>query len=169
MIINKAKKEELVSNIRQNLDKAKGVFVTNLVGIEANKAVQIRKEVREAGGVVMISRNTLFARASQGTPYEKILSGLKGSTAVAFAFEDPVMVAKVLFDASKENEVIHLNSGFLGDKELSKAEVATLAKLPSRNQMLATLLATFNAPVSAFVRVLDSIRKKKEEGGSASA
>ena len=94
------------------------------------------------------------------------MTGLKGINAVAFAFEDAPAVAKAIFDANKENDVVTLGAGYLDQKPLTDQEVTALAKLPSREQMLATLLATFNAPVSAFVRTMDSIKRQKEEGGA---
>jgi large subunit ribosomal protein L10 len=73
-------------------------------------------------------------------------------------------VAKAIYEASKEfEEIINLQGGFLGDKELSKQEVIELAKLPSREEMLGTLLATFNAPVSAFARLMNSIKDECEK------
>lgn len=158
----KADKEIAIKKVKEIIAKSEALFVTNLVGIQANEAVKVRKGVRDANGYLLITRNTLFEHAAKGTFAEKILVNLKGSTAVAFAYKDAPAVAKVLFDASKENELITLKGGMLDGKVLTSAQVTELAKLPSRDQMLATLLATFNAPISAFVRVLDAINKKQE-------
>ncbi|MFZ4712773.1 MAG: 50S ribosomal protein L10 [Bacteriovoracaceae bacterium] len=158
----KTDKEEAIKKVKENLEKSQAVFVTNLVGIQANEAVKIRKGVRDANGHMIITRNSLFERAAKGTFAEKLLSNLKGPTAVAFAFKDAPAVAKVIFDANKENEKVLLKGGVLEGKDLTAAEVVALAKLPSRDQMLGTLLATFNAPVSAFARVLFAIKEQKE-------
>ena len=163
-MMNRAEKDAVVSSIREKIEKSQAVFLTNLVGIPSVDSVRIRKGVREANGHMVITRNTLFARAAKGTFAEALLSDLKGNTAVAFAFEDAPGVAKVINDAAGEfTDIVTIKGGMLGTQKLSKAEVVALAKLPSRNEMLGTLLATFNAPVSAFARVLFAIQEQKEK------
>lgn len=162
-MMTRAEKDVVVSQIKANIEKAQGVFLTNLVGIPSVDSVRIRKQVREAKGHVVITRNTLFARAAKGTYAEGLLADLKGSTAVAFAFEEAPAVAKIINDAAGEFDgIVTIKGGMLDGKSLSKAEVIALAKLPSRDEMLGTLLATFNAPVSAFARVLNAIKEKQE-------
>jgi len=168
-MLDRSQKEAVVKDIRESIDSAGAVFLTNLIGVTSNEAVKIRKDVRDAKGKIVITRNTLFKRAAQGTYLEELFGTLKGPNAVAFAFDDAPAVAKAIYEASKEQELITLNAGFLNQKFLSKNDVVALAKLPGRDQMLATLLATFNAPVSAFVRVLDAVKRQKEEGVTAEA
>ena len=162
-MMTRAEKDAVVSSIKEKIEKSQAVFLTNLVGIPSVDSVRIRKNVREAKGHMGITRNTLFARAAKGTHAEGLLVDLKGSSAVAFAFEDAAAVAKIVNDAAGEFEnIVTVRGGMLGTQKLSKAEVIALAKLPSRDQMLGTLLATFNAPVSAFARVLFAIQEQKE-------
>jgi large subunit ribosomal protein L10 len=163
-MMTRAEKDVVVSEIRQKIEKSQAVFLTNLVGIPSVDSVRIRKGVRDAKGYIAITRNTLFARAAKGTFAEPLLTDLAGNSAVAFAYEDAAAVAKVINDAAGEFEnIVTVKGGMLGTQKLSKAEVVALAKLPSRNQMLGTLLATFNAPVSAFARVLYAIQEQKEK------
>lgn len=166
-MLSRTEKEAVVSNLKEKIENAKALFLTNLVGVEANESAAVRKNVRDASGTIVVTKNTLFRLASEGTYAEELLKDLKGTNAIALAFEDAPAVAKALNDAHGDNEKVVLGSGFLNGKPLTEAEVVALAKLPSRDQMLATVLATFNAPVSAFVRVMDAIRKQKEEGGEA--
>jgi len=162
-MMTRAEKDVVVSQIKEKIEKSQALFLTNLVGIPSVDSVRIRKQVRDAKGFVAITRNTLFARAAKGTYAENLLKDLKGTTAVAFAYEDAPGVAKVLNDATGEFEgIVTLKGGMLGTQTLTKAEIVALAKLPSRDQMLGTLLATFNAPVSAFARVLVAIKEQKE-------
>jgi large subunit ribosomal protein L10 len=162
-MMTRAEKDAVVSSIKEKIEKSQAVFLTNLVGIPSVDSVRIRKQVRDAKGHVVITRNTLFARAAVGTFAEGLLKDLKGSSAVAFAFEDAPGVAKIINDATSEFDgIVTIKGGMLGTQNLTKAEVVALAKLPSRDQMLGTLLATFNAPVSAFARVLNAIKEQKE-------
>lgn len=167
-MMTRAEKDAVVSSIKEKIEKSQAVFLTNLVGIPSVDSVRIRKSVREAKGHMVITRNTLLARAAKGTFAESLLADLKGSSAVAFAYEDAAAVAKIVNDASGEfGEIVTIKGGQLGTQKLTKADVVALAKLPSRNEMLGTLLATFNAPVSAFARVLFAINEQKQDGAAA--
>jgi large subunit ribosomal protein L10 len=168
-MMTRAEKDAVVSSVRAQIEKSQAVFLTNLVGIPSVDSVRIRKNVREAKGHMVITRNTLFARAAKGTYAEGLCAELKGTSALAFAYEDAAAVAKIINDATSEfTDIVTIKGGMLGTQKLSKAEVVALAKLPSRNEMLGTLLATFNAPVSAFARVLFAIQEQKG-GGAAPA
>ena len=104
-MLSRADKEQIVSGIKTDIEKAQAIFLTNLIGVESNDSVAIRKNVRDAAGKVVIARNTLFNKAAQGTVAEKLLAGLKGPTAVAFAFEDAAAVAKCLKKAGEDFEL----------------------------------------------------------------
>jgi large subunit ribosomal protein L10 len=164
-MLNRADKDAIIKDLREDINNAGAFFVTNLIGIKSVDAVAIRKQVRDAGGKLVVTRNTLFAKAAVGTKAEKLLGSLKGPHAVAFAFGEAPAVAKCLKEAGKTHELVDLKSGFFGDEELSVAKIKMLADLPSREEMLGTLLATFNAPISALARVLNAIREEKEKGG----
>jgi len=94
-----------------------------------------------------------------------MLADLKGPHALAFAFEDAAAVAKALKQAGKSFEAVELKGGVLNGELLSLAQVQQLADLPSRDEMLGTLLATFMAPVSAFARLTNSIKDECESQG----
>lgn len=166
-MLKRPEKEALVDGLRKDIAEARGVFLTNLIGIPSNDSVGIRKDVRDSQGKVVVAKNTLLKRAAEGTAFEKAFENLKGPHALAFAFEDAPSVAKVLKKAAKDHEVIEFKGGMLAGEELTVQQINELADLPSREEMLATMLATFQAPVSAFARVLNAIQEKKEEGGEA--
>lgn len=165
-MLNREQKDLIVNNIKDKIQKSQGIFLTNLIGLESNTAVALRKVIRESDGTIIVTKNTLFKRASVGTPAEKLLSNLKGPHAVAFAYTNPPAVAKAIHELSKDKECVSLEAGVLDGKDLGAKDVVALAQLPSREQMLATTLATFMAPISSFVRLLDAIRTKKEEEGN---
>lgn len=168
-MITRDKKDAIIADLKEKIENSRAVFLTNLIGVGSNDANEIRKKIRDSKGSVVITRNTLLERASKGTDAEGLFTGLKGPNAAAFAFEDAPGVAKALYEAGKEIEVITLTKGLLGGKELDKGELEALAKLPSKDVMLATVLATMNAPIGSFVRLLDAIKRQKEEGGEAPA
>jgi len=161
-MLNKSDKEEIVKSVRADIEKANALFLTNLVGVSGNETVEVRKSVRGAKGKLVVARNTLFVKAAVGTSAEQLFAKLKGPHAVAFAFNDPAAVAKCLKEANDKSELVELKAGLLDGKLLSKAEVRELADMPSWEQMVGTLLATFIAPVSALARVLHAVKEKKE-------
>lgn len=165
-MLNRSDKEAIVTSLKADFDRAQAVFLTNLIGVTSNNAVEIRKNVREATGKIVVTRNTLFKKAAEGTPAAVLFENLKGPHAVAFAFEDVPGVAKCLKNAGEAHEVVTLKGGVFEGKELSIADVKRLADLPSRDQMLGTLLATFIAPVSALARVMHAIKEQKESGAA---
>jgi large subunit ribosomal protein L10 len=165
-MITKKSKEKVMGDLKESFSKSNAVFLTNIIGMPSNDSVLLRKELRKSGGKLVIARNTLIRAASKEAGFGDLFNDLRGPSALVFSFEDPTVTSKVILDASKNFELIVLRGGYLGQKQLSAAETLSLAKLPGRNQMLATLLATFNAPVSAFVRVLDAILQQKQGGAS---
>lgn len=164
-MMTRAEKDVLIKALKEKIEASKALFLTNMIGIDANSAVDLRKKVRDANGTIVVTKNALFGKAAAGTHAEALLTGLKGTNAVAFAFEDAPGVAKAIFDASKDLEQVTLGKGYLGTELLEVAQVTELAKLPSRDEMLGTLLATFNAPVSAFARLMNSIKDECETQG----
>lgn len=163
-MLNRSEKEAIIQDLAKDIGRAKAIFLTNLIGIKSNEAVSVRKAVRDSNGKMVVTRNTLFKKAAAGTPAEALVANLSGPHALAFAFDDPAAVAKSLKEAGASLELVELKGGVLDGQILTKAQVKQLADLPSRDQMLGTLLATFLAPVSAFARVLYAIQEKKEKG-----
>jgi large subunit ribosomal protein L10 len=161
-MITRESKEKVITELRASFAESNAVFLTNIIGMPSNESVQLRKDVRKLGGNIMVARNTLIASASKAEGFGTVFSDLNGSSALVFSYSDPSAIAKVVLDASKVYEFIKFRGGYLGKTQLSGREVDALASLPPRNQVLATLLATFNAPISAFARVVDAIRLKKE-------
>ncbi|NOT79140.1 MAG: 50S ribosomal protein L10 [Bacteriovoracaceae bacterium] len=163
-MLSRSEKEAIIQDLSKDIGRAKAIFLTNLIGIKSNEAVSVRKAVRDSNGKMVVTRNTLFKKAAAGTPAEALVANLSGPHALAFAFDDPAAVAKSLKEAGASLELVELKGGVLDGQMLTKAQVKQLADLPSRDQMLGTLLATFLAPVSAFARVLYAIQEKKEKG-----
>jgi large subunit ribosomal protein L10 len=163
-MLSRSEKEAIIQDLNKDIGRAKAIFLTNLIGISSNDAVSVRKAVRDSNGKMVVTRNTLFKKAAAGTAAEALVANLSGPHALAFAFEDPAAVAKSLKEAGASLELVDLKGGVLDGQLLTKAQVKQLADLPSRDQMLGTLLATFLAPVSAFARVIYAIQEKKEKG-----
>lgn len=165
-MLTRSEKDALIAGLKEDLAKSQAIFLTNVVGLPSNDANTLRKNVRDAQGKLVVAKNTLFEKAAKGTAAETLLAGLKGTQAVAFAFGDAPGVAKAIKEMGKDKELVELRGGLLDGKVLSAKEAKIIADLPSRDEMLGTLLATFNAPISALARVLFAIMEKKEAGAA---
>ena len=160
--MTRQQKEQIVQGLKANMEKASALFYTDMIGIKANDANALRRSLWNTKGQVVVAKNSLLQRAVKGSYAEKTWTNLKGSSAIVFAFEDAAAVAKCFKDMENLPSVA-LRGGYLREKELDIKQIKTLANLPARPQMLATLLASFMAPASAFVRALEAIRTKKEQ------
>lgn len=168
-MLTRAEKEALVEGLKKDIAASRAVFLTNMIGIPSNSSVAIRKNVRDSQGKIVVAKNTLLKKAAEGTAFEGAFANLKGPHALAFAFEDAPSVAKALKNAAKEHEVVEFKAGLLAGEEISIDQIKQLADLPSREEMLGTLLATFQAPVSAFARLMNQLKDKKEAGEDLTA
>ena len=164
-MITRESKTAVINDLKEKITNSKALFLTNVIGMEGTESVELRKQIRESNGALVVTRNSLFGKAAEGTYAEELLKGLKGTNAVAFAFEDAPGVAKALLETSKVIEVVKLGKGFLGEELLDESQVMALAKLPSRDEMLGTLLATFQAPVSSLARLINTIKDECEKQG----
>ena len=80
-MLNRSEKDAIIQDLKQDIGRAKAIFLTNLIGIKSNEAVGVRKAVRDSNGKMIVTRNTLFRQAAVGTPAEKLLADLKGQHA----------------------------------------------------------------------------------------
>ena len=148
-------KEQLVSELRAKLVGAKALYFTDFTGLNVKRMTELRRRLRRAGVEYVVIKNTLALRAvnESGLTTER----LKGPTGVVVS-RDPVAAAKVLTDFAKENDQRPAVKGGLFDGQpLTQAQVKTLASMPSREQMLADLGASLQAPLSMFLGAMSSL------------
>ncbi len=156
-MLTRKQKEDIVKALREEFEKVSAVFVTTFKGMTAEESNQLRQVLREKKARYQVVKNTLLRRASAGTPAEPLQEFIEGPTGIAIAYEDPVEVAKVLVEFAKEHESLINRGGVLQGKPMEAAALEQLAKLPSREVLLAQLLGTLQAPLTNFVGLLAAI------------
>lgn len=161
-MLTKKEKEELVKNLTKEINESKGVFLTNIVGLDSEETLKMRKQLTEVNASVVVSRNTLIERAAKGTSCESFLKDLKGANALAFSKDDSIAVARILSNFGKLFNFVTLEKGFVDGQIVESSKLQMIAQLPSRNELLGSLLATMMAPVSALARILHSISVQKQ-------
>ncbi len=149
-------KKAVVDRVSGVLSQSQAAVVAEYRGLSVAAMTDLRCRAREAGVYLTIVKNTLAKRALQGSHFECLGEHLSGPLALAAA-EDPIAVAKVLSDFSKHNQHLAIKVGAMTGSLLSADEIQALAKLPGREELLAILLGTLQAPVQKFVQTLNEV------------
>lgn len=159
MSLNMEQKQALVAEVAKTLVDAQAAMLAEYRGLTVAQMTKLRGEARKQGVYFKVVKNTLVRRAVEGTPFSCLSDRLIGPLAFA-ASRDPVAVAKVLVDFAKDNDKLKVMAGAMNGKLMAAPELSALAKLPSREVLLATLMATMNAPITKFVRTLNEVPSK---------
>ncbi len=156
-MLNISQKKELVEELAKELADAEISFLVDYKGLTVSQVTELRAKLREAGAQMAVVKNTLMRLAVKGTGSEVLIDLFKGPNAIIISKDDPVAPAKVISDFLKTNEKIQLKGASLGGKFLSEEDVAQLAKMPSKEELLAKLVYTLNAVPTNFVNVLAGV------------
>ena len=163
-----AKKAE-VAAIAERLQGACAGIIVDYKGINVADDTVLRKELREAGVEYTVTKNTMIELAIKGTELEGLSDCLAGTTALATSNDDYVAAARILSKFAGTHNNFTIKSGFLDNEVISLDKIDSLAKLPSREVLLATVCNAFNAPISAFARAVQAIVDKSGEATAEAA
>jgi len=145
------KNQQMVQSLKDRIAKAKSLAIVDYSGTSANDQVKLRQAITEAGGEILVTKNTLIDIAiGKG----KLSDSLEGMNAIVFSNEDEVAAIKALFQFQKDEEKLEIKEGFMSDSVLSAEQVQALSKLPGKNELIAMLIRTLQAPVTGMVNVL---------------
>lgn len=158
--MRKDEKKELVTQLHEDLGESQAVFVTDYIGLNVEKITKLRKNIKGAGGTFKVVKNTLLRRAAKETPADVVNDLFIGPTAIAMVKGDPLGVAKALVDFAKDNEALEIQGGILGTQVLDLDRIQSLAKMPSKEVLLAKMLGSLNAPITNFVGVLAAMPRQ---------
>ncbi len=172
-------KVKQVEKIKEKLDKSVAFLLTNYQGLTAGEINLLRRKMKKENMELKVVKNTLLKRVlGEKSPdnLNDFNDFLVGPTALAFSYEDPIKLAKLLVDFSKENEALKIKAGFLEGRKVTFEEVKMFATLPSREELMSKLLSILQAPIQnlvfilhsptrGLVNVLSKIKKKKETQG----
>jgi len=154
MAITKAKKEEIVKELTDSIERQKSVVFIDYAGTSVKDLTELRKGLRQSGNELKIAKKTLIDFAFAEKKVDVKVRNLGGQLGVVFGFEDQISPSKNVYEFSKTHETIKMVGGILEGKYYGLVEMTSIAQLPSREQLLGGLVGTLNAPVSSFARVL---------------
>ncbi len=156
---DRKQKQQDLERLRQDLQASSAVFVTSFNKLTVAQDFELRKAVRGAGGMYRVVKNTLAGKASAGLPAEQVLTGLKGTTAVAFTAGDPVALVKALSDYAKANPAITFKAGLVEGRAINLKAIEELASMPPKEEIHAKLLYLINAPAQRLVTALQGVAR----------
>ena len=171
--MDRNQKEIELKNLNNRLASAKALIFTGYRGLKVDEMVQLRSKLRKEDAQMKVVKNRLAKRALDEQGLMDLTSFIEGPTAITSTDTDPVAPAKVLVELAKEYEALEIRGGSLDGKLMSSAEIIMLSKLPSRDELLAKMLGSLQAPAQNLVGVLsaiprqlvnvvDAVRKTKE-------
>ena len=177
--MKRTEKESFVAEFRERLDRAPVLYLTDFTGLDVKSLTKLRQNLRDSGAEYVVGKNRLVARALQEAALPDLGDALTGPTGVVFGYDDIVAPAKVLTDFQKDHQDRPaFKLGVLEKKVIEPAQIAQLAKLPSREALLAQLAGAFEAPMAALayalqakvqemVGLLEALKDQKGQGGAA--
>jgi len=152
-------KQAMVAEVAARLAGAQAVIVAEYRGLDVERVTQLRTRARKSGLYLRVLKNTLARRAVKGTPFEKLSEHMVGPLMYGIA-QDPVAGAKVIAEFAKENERFVIKGGAMANAVMSLQDIRALASLPSREELLAKLVGTLQAPIVKLVRTLNEVPGK---------
>lgn len=153
--MERAEKTTLVASLHEKFQQAEVTLLASPKGLTVGEVTQLRRQLRAVNGELKVAKNTLARLAVAETSSSPIRDLLEGPNALVFGYGDPVAVAKVLVKYSEGNKNLTIRGGVLGGRTLAVEAVTDLAKLPSREVLLAQLLGLLQAPATQLLRTLN--------------
>ena len=146
--MNRKEKEQTISDLHEQIKKFQGAVLTHYRGLKVEQISRLRQRLREEKISYHVVKNTLMKIASKGTDLEKLNDYFEGPTALAISYGDPILLAKILSEYIKTQPTLVIKVGLIQGMVASPEEVKALATMPSRETLLAQLLATIQSPAS---------------------
>lgn len=159
MGLNLEQKQAVVAEIAKQVAGAQAIVMVENRGMAVADMTKLRAKARASGVYFRVVKNTLVRRAVAETPFASLADRMVGPLAYGIG-PDPVAVAKVLNDFAKANEKFVITGGAMPGQVMSAKEIAALAALPSREELIARLLGTMQAPIVKLVRTLNEVPGK---------
>ncbi len=166
MSLNLVEKQAVVADLSEKLVNAQAIVVAEYRGLTVVNMTVLRAKARANGVYLRVLKNTLVRRAVEGTSFAGLADQLVGPLVYGIS-TDPVSAAKVLSEFAKTNDKLVIKAGAMPNFVMSAKDVANLANMPSRDELLAKLMGTMQAPIGQFVRTLNEVPTRFVRGLAA--
>ncbi len=162
-------KQPIIEEIKGHLDGAQSVVLVDHRGLTVEQDTRLRKELREAGVVYKVYKNTMIRFAIDGTEFDSLKNDLEGPSALAISATDATAPARILAKFAKEAEALEIKSGVVEGTYYDKDGIKAISSIPSREELLAKFLGSIQSPITNFARVLKQIAEQQDGGAAAEA
>ena len=166
MSLNLEEKKAVVAEVSKQIENAQSLILAEYRGVGVGEMTNLTTKARESGVYLKVLKNSLVKRAIEDTPFSSLSEDMVGPLVFGIS-EDPVAAAKVLSNFADENDLFVIKSGAMPNEKMDVSAVKALASLPSRDELLAKLLGTMQAPIAKFVRTLNEVPSKFARGLAA--
>lgn len=153
-------KQQLVADVTERVQNSVTGILVSYKGINVADDTKLRKDLREAGVKYTVVKNTLLERAFENAGLSELNTHLTGTTAIATSDEDYAAAARILCGFADKSKTFEVKGGYLDGAVIGMDKIDALAKLPSRDVLLANVLGAFQAPVASFARAIQAIVDK---------
>jgi large subunit ribosomal protein L10 len=157
MAVTRAIKEDELHDLERAFQGTESAILVDYKGLKVPQVTELRRQVRSARGQYKVVKNTLAKRALKGTAFESLSEHFVGTTAVAYAGEDPVALAKVLTTFAKTAPALQIKAAVVQGRAIKASEVSELATMPGKPELYAKLLFVLQAPMQQLVTVLSAV------------
>ena len=153
-------KQPIVAEISENIKGAQSVVLVDYRGLTVEQDTRLRKELREAGVVYKVYKNTMMNFAFKGTEFEALSEYLEGPSAVAISTSDATAPARIICKFAKEAKALEVKGGVVEGTAYDAKGIASIASIPSREELLSKLLGSIQSPITNFARVMNQLAEK---------
>ncbi len=160
-------KQQVVAQLAERIQGSVAGIIVDYKGITVEDDTKLRKELRENGVKYTVVKNTLIKRAAEKAGLNGIDDVLNGTSAIATSAEDYVAAARILQQFADKHDNFKVKTGYLDNEVISLEKIQSLAKLPSREVLLANVLGAFQAPIASFARAIQAVVDKSNEPAAA--
>jgi len=161
-------KQPIVAEISENIKDAQSVVLVDYRGLTVEQDTKLRKLCRENGVTYKVYKNTMMNFAFKGTQFEVLAPYLEGPSAAAISTTDATAPARVLGKFAKEADKLEIKGGVVEGIAYDAAGIATIATIPSRDELIAKFMGSIQSPITNFARVIKQIAEQKDGGAAES-
>ena len=160
-------KQPIVQAIVDDITDAQSAVLVNYCGLTVAQDTELRKQLREAGVIYKVCKNTMMKRAFEGTDFAQLDEYLEGPSAIAISKDDATAPARIICKFAKTAEALEVKAGVVEGTVYNAAGVSELSKIPGREELLSKLLGSLQSPITNLARVLNQIAE--QDGAPAEA
>jgi large subunit ribosomal protein L10 len=154
MALTKAQKQKTLEQLKEKVDRQKAIAFANISGLKVKDLTKLRREMKKRDCELKVAKKTLINLALKEKKIGVDLKKMEGEIALGFGYKDEISPFKTFYDFAKDCEGLEILGGLIGEDYLEKERVMELAKIPTREELLAKLVGSLLSPVSGFINVL---------------